>query len=74
MLQCLMYIAKFVAVTCFVYAIALFYGCITIISVSIKWFRTGNKFWYVKERTLPPPILNDVSYGRHSFIQLQVSD
>lgn len=70
--QCLINAVKYVIVTSIVYAIALFYGWVTLISVSIKWFRTGNKFWYVKERTLPPRCLNDISYGRHAFIQLQV--
>lgn len=72
MIQCLVHTAKVVVVWSIVQAIAIFYGWVTLLSVGIKWFRKGNTFWDVKERTLPPRCLNDISYGRHSFIQLQV--
>jgi len=39
--------------------------------VLLKWYQKGNKYWYVKERTLPPLSLQDPALGRHSYVTLK---
>lgn len=55
-----------------VLSIAIFYSSLVTVGIVVKRFIKGKEYWYVKERTLPPLILQDVQWGRHSYINLQV--
>jgi hypothetical protein len=54
-------------------SIVLIYGTLTSLNLLFKWIQKGNSFWKVKERKVRPMILDEPSYGKHSFVQLKVS-
>ena len=56
-----------------VWALAIFYGFLTIFGMAVLWVKHVFRFFKVKERPLPPACLVDDSLGRHGFAKLKVS-
>ncbi|CAG7722162.1 unnamed protein product [Allacma fusca] len=66
-----MSLIKYLVVRSVVFGISLFYGGLTVLTVLFRWFKNGNEFFVVKERSLPPICLQDAAYGRHAYLKLK---
>jgi hypothetical protein len=65
-------LVKVVAIKTIVLGLGLFYTSLVAVGMLIKSLIKGKQYWYIKERTLPPPILHDAAWGRHSYLTLKV--
>lgn len=71
-METLKYYAKVAAIRTVVLTLSVFYSSLVAVGILVKWAIKGKEYWYVKERTLPPLILQDSSWGRHSYVNLKV--
>jgi len=67
----MVYLLKLAGVKAILVGLSLFYGWLACLKLVFSWIRYGNQFWYVKERSLPPPCLQDPSLGKHSYVKLK---
>jgi len=70
-LESTMGVVKLVILKTIIYGIALFWAWVSTLKLAFEWLKRGNAFWEVKERSLPPAILQDTRWGKHSYIKLK---